>query len=156
LSQKFPARTAVEFFHNECVDIRVQLKIAFVSHFLEGAVGHRRAVQGVRRPGRSLRVVILSKVFKRLLLQECADSKLQHLDVVGDFPQGVRARVSERDSKVVRKAQEGVDLRIHRRVSAGKILLKVRRKKRMLANKSCGETLLIRDLCKGERTDKIL
>jgi hypothetical protein len=48
----------------ECVDRRVQLEIAFVLIFLEGAVGHRGSVQGVRRLGKSLRVANLSKELK--------------------------------------------------------------------------------------------
>jgi hypothetical protein len=74
----------------ECVDRRLR-EIAFVLIRREGAVRHR-AVQGVRRLREEVSVVCLSRSFGGLLLQVCAESReLQHLDVIEDFPQGVRA-----------------------------------------------------------------
>jgi hypothetical protein len=49
--------------------------------------------------------------------------RLQHLGVVEDFPQGVRARGFQEDLSLG-KVQEGVSLRISRRINAGKRLLK--------------------------------
>jgi hypothetical protein len=43
----------------------------------------------------------------RLLLQGCAESKLQHLDVVEDFPQGVHAKNSFEGPRSRKEAQKG-------------------------------------------------
>jgi hypothetical protein len=55
-------------------------------------------MQGVRRLREEVSVMYLSRNFERLLLQVCAESReLQHLDVLEDLPQGVRARVLSKD-----------------------------------------------------------
>jgi hypothetical protein len=54
------------------------IRDSFCSKFLEGAVRHS-AVQGVRRPGRSLRVAILSQ-YQKTVVQVCAESReTEHL-----------------------------------------------------------------------------
>ena len=59
-------------------------------------------VQGVRRPGKSLRVANLSEVLKDCCCRRVQSWKrLQHLDVVEGLSQGVHAKVFEK------KTQEG-------------------------------------------------
>jgi hypothetical protein len=58
------------------------------------------AVQGVCRPGKSLRVANLRGILKDCCCRCAQSQRLQHLDVVEGLPQGVR-------EKILIKAQEG-------------------------------------------------
>jgi hypothetical protein len=51
-------------------------------------------VQGVHRPGKSLRVANLSEVSRTAAAGVHRVRRLQHLDVVEGLPQGVRERSS--------------------------------------------------------------
>jgi hypothetical protein len=62
LSQRIPARSAVELSARSALT-KGSIRDSFCSHFLEGAVRHS-AMQGVHRPGKSLRVANLSEVLK--------------------------------------------------------------------------------------------
>ena len=78
MSQRIPARSAVEIVRKECIDRRVQLGKALVLIHLRSAMAqfHARSAQAKGKP----RGCKPEKGSEGLLLQVCAESKeIQHL-----------------------------------------------------------------------------
>jgi hypothetical protein len=79
----------------------------FCSHSSQRCRLGTGAMQGVRRPGKSLRVVSLSGYLKEYCCKCVQSQRLQHLDRVEGLPQGVRARELPEGLESRGKAQEG-------------------------------------------------
>jgi hypothetical protein len=95
LSQEIPAKSAVEFICIECVDEGsvVELLFSFAQKLIGLLKPYKEGVGGRR----SLRVVILSKVFKDCCCRKCSESEgFNTREVVERRARGVRPNPSER------------------------------------------------------------